>query len=116
MFFNFLSSGKKKVFHFRQGPLEETSGDFRAAWGTLILLWFHMQKTIPELLVVVRVLSDQRFPSYERFHEKVTFQKREFAFSCFFCAFLWSRILLKLLLGVFVIILNILVKTRVLLS
>ena len=34
----------------------------------------------------------------------------------FFCAFLWSRILLKLLLGVFVIILNILVKTRALLS
>ena len=34
----------------------------------------------------------------------------------FFFAFLWSRILLKLLLGVFVIILNILVKTRALLS
>ena len=75
-----------------------------------------MQKTIPQLLAVVRALSDQRFLSYERFREKVTFQKREFAFSCFFCAFLWSRILLKLLLGVFVIILNILVKTRALLS
>ena len=75
-----------------------------------------MQKTIPQLLAVVRALSDQRFLSYERFCEKVTFQKREFAFSCFFCAFLWSRILLKLLLGVFVIILNILVKTRALLS
>ena len=75
-----------------------------------------MQKTIPQLLAVVRALSDQRFSSYERFREKVTFQKREFAFSCFFCAFLWSRILLKLLLGVFVIILNILVKTRALLS
>ena len=75
-----------------------------------------MQKTVPQLLAVVRALSDQRFSSYERFREKVTFQKCEFAFSCFFCAFLWSRILLKLLLGVFVIILNILVKTRALLS
>ena len=38
-------------------------------------------------LAVVRALSDQRFTSYERFREKVTFQKREFAFSCFlfFC-------------------------------
>ena len=75
-----------------------------------------MQKTIPQLLAVVRALSEQRFSSYEHFREKVTFQKRKFAFSCFFCAFLWSRILLKLLLGIFVIILIILVKTRALLS
>ena len=41
---------------------------------------FYMQKTIPELLAVVRALSDQRFLSYERFRKKVTFQKREFTF------------------------------------
>ena len=46
-----------------------------------------MQKTIPQLLAVVRALSDQRFLSYERFREKVTFQKREFAFSWFFLCF-----------------------------
>ena len=42
---------------------------------------------ILHLLAVVRALSDQRFPSYEHFCEKVTFQKREFAFSCFFLCF-----------------------------
>ena len=31
-------------------------------------------------LVVVRALSDQQFPSYERFCEEVIFQKCEFAF------------------------------------
>ena len=46
-----------------------------------------MQKTIPQLLAVVRALSDQQFLSYERFREKVTFQKRKFAFSCFFLCF-----------------------------
>ena len=68
-----------------------------------------MQKTIQQLLAVVRALLDQRFLSYERFCEKVTFQERKFAFSWFFCAFLWSDILL---MGVNGIILNILVKTR----
>ena len=43
-----------------------------------------MQKTIPQLLPVVRALLDQWFLSYECFREKVTSQKRKFAFSCFF--------------------------------
>ena len=46
-----------------------------------------MQKTIPQLLAVVRALSDQRFLSYEHFREEIIFRKCEFAFSCFFLCF-----------------------------
>ena len=38
-------------------------------------------------LAVVRALSDQRFPSYERFREEVIFQKCEFAFSWIFLGY-----------------------------
>ena len=43
-------------------------------------------------LAVVRALSDQRFPSYERFCEEVIFQKCEFAFLWlfFFCYFVFE--------------------------
>ena len=46
-----------------------------------------MQKTIPELLAVVRALSDQWFWSYERFREEVIFRKCEFAFSWIFLGY-----------------------------
>ena len=38
-------------------------------------------------LAVVRALSDQRFPSYERFREEVIFRKCEFAFSWIFLGY-----------------------------
>ena len=46
-----------------------------------------MQKTIFELLAVVKALLNQRFPSHEHFFEKVTYQKSKFVFSCFFLCF-----------------------------
>ena len=38
-------------------------------------------------LAVVRALSDQRFPSYERFREEVIFRKCEFPFSWIFLGY-----------------------------
>ena len=46
-------------------------------------------------LAVVRALSDQRFPSYERFCEEVIFQKCEFAFSWGFLGFFVFDMLAK---------------------
>ena len=36
---------------------------------------------------MVRALSDQRFPSYERFREEVIFRKCEFSFSRIFLGY-----------------------------
>ena len=44
-------------------------------------------------LAVVRALSDQRFPSYERFREEVIFRKCKFAFSWIF----WGYFVFELL-------------------
>ena len=46
-----------------------------------------MQKTIFELLAMVKALSNQWFLSHECFFENVTFQKCKFVFSCLFLCF-----------------------------